>query len=154
MHILRLLAPLSTGLLSLALSGPAAGQVVTFVDNFGTSGSGTLNFPLGVAVNASTGQVYVTDYMNNRVVRFAADGTFRTSFGSLGSGNGQFNQPIGIGVNAWGRCMSSIGTTTGCSSSMPTASTRPSSAAPAPAMDRSAVHQSRGEHDQRPGLCA
>jgi sugar lactone lactonase YvrE len=86
------------GLLVLTAGGPVVGQV-TFVDNVGSG----LNFPLGVAINQTTGQVYVADYMNNRVVRFAADGTSQISFGSFGANTGQFNQPIGIGVNSSGQ---------------------------------------------------
>lgn len=59
------------------------------VGTYGTIGAGTLNGPEGITVDAK-GNVYVIDAGNNRVVKFQPDGTFITSFGSQGSGNGQF----------------------------------------------------------------
>ncbi len=50
---------------------------------FGPSGA--------VAVNQSTGEVYVQDYEANKIQRFDADGNFISEFGSEGSGEGQFN---------------------------------------------------------------
>jgi DNA-binding beta-propeller fold protein YncE len=40
--------------------------------------------------------VYVTDTGNQRVEKFDGNGTFITSWGSFGTGAGQFNTPIGI----------------------------------------------------------
>ena len=40
--------------------------------------------------------VYVVDSGNNRVQAFNYDGYYRFQFGSLGSGNGQFNTPYGV----------------------------------------------------------
>jgi DNA-binding beta-propeller fold protein YncE len=54
---------------------------------------------LGVAV--SGGLVYVGDDSNNRVARFDPTNFAAsfTSFGSLGSGSGQFNGPDGVAVS-------------------------------------------------------
>ncbi|MGA7691096.1 MAG: hypothetical protein WA326_12470 [Nitrososphaeraceae archaeon] len=41
----------------------------------------------------SSGDVYVADSGNNRIQKFDSDGNYITSWGSLGSGNGQFIYP-------------------------------------------------------------
>ncbi len=45
------------------------------------------------------GNVFVADFYNNRVQKFSADGTFLSSFGSKGSGPGQFLYPIALVVS-------------------------------------------------------
>ncbi len=47
----------------------------------------------------STGQVFVVDTGNKRVVIFDADGNFVTQFGSVGMALGQFDEPVGITLN-------------------------------------------------------
>ncbi len=54
--------------------------------------------PCGVALDSSN-NVYVTDDLNNRVVKFTARGTYLTQWGSSGSGNGQLENPQGIAVD-------------------------------------------------------
>ncbi len=48
------------------------------------------------------GNVYVTDSGNNRVQKFANNGTFLRRWGGLGPGNGQFSYPSGIAVDSAG----------------------------------------------------
>ncbi|NCS29194.1 MAG: PEP-CTERM sorting domain-containing protein, partial [Microcystis aeruginosa F13-15] len=48
------------------------------------------------------GNIYVADTTNNRVQVFNSSGVFQSTFGSLGSGNGQFNSPYGIAVDGGG----------------------------------------------------
>jgi peptidylamidoglycolate lyase len=61
------------------------------------------NRPTDVAV-APDGSFYVSDgYVNSRVLKFAADGTFLLEWGSNGTGPGQFDLPHGIAVDASGR---------------------------------------------------
>ena len=51
----------------------------------------------GIAVDTD-GSVFVADFYNNRIQKFAADGTFLTAFGEQGSGAGQFNKAIAVAV--------------------------------------------------------
>jgi tripartite motif-containing protein 71 len=46
--------------------------------------------------------VYVTDVNNNRIQKFGSDGAFITSWGSEGSGEGQFLEPEGIDIDTEG----------------------------------------------------
>ena len=51
-----------------------------------------------VAVDWSD-NVFVTDYVNDRIQKFTNTGKFIRKWGSHGSGNGQFDTPIGIAIN-------------------------------------------------------
>ncbi len=54
-------------------------------------------------VRSRSAQIYVADTLNNRIVRFDdMTGTAWTTFGSAGSGDGQFNGPGGLFVDAAG----------------------------------------------------
>jgi hypothetical protein len=57
--------------------------------------------PRAVAVDTS-GNVYVADTNNDRIQKFTSDGTFLTTWGSEGSGDGQFDWPSGVAVDASG----------------------------------------------------
>ena len=50
----------------------------------------------------SSGNVYVTDDYTSSVWKFSSDGTYISKWGSAGSGNSNFNTPLGIAVNASG----------------------------------------------------
>lgn len=56
---------------------------------------------IGVAPN---GTLYVADTRNNRIVRFAPNGT-ATQWGQSGYGNGQFMNPYGVAVTPAGRVL-------------------------------------------------
>jgi DNA-binding beta-propeller fold protein YncE len=58
----------------------------------GSIGAGSLHSPEGVAIDAA-GDVWVADTGADRLVEFNATGTLIRTFGSLGSGHGQFNAP-------------------------------------------------------------
>jgi peptidylamidoglycolate lyase len=65
--------------------------------------SSHFNEPTDVAV-LPDGTFYVSDgYQNSRVARFSADGRYQRSFGTKGTGPGQFRVPHGIAVDARGR---------------------------------------------------
>jgi outer membrane protein assembly factor BamB len=44
------------------------------------------------------GNVFVADFYNDRVQKFAPDGTFLTAFGEPGDGPGQFRHAVAVGV--------------------------------------------------------
>ncbi len=59
-------------------------------DRAGTgTAAGQFNQPRGIAVD-NQGRIYVVDAGNQRIQRFTPDGLFDMSFGSAGSGDGQF----------------------------------------------------------------
>ncbi len=68
-----------------------------FANQFGTDGV-QLNTPESVAVDAA-GNVWVVDVGNDRILKFSASGTLIASYGSLGTGAGQFITPWGISIN-------------------------------------------------------
>jgi hypothetical protein len=81
--------------------GPAPGHALSLDPahpgwTFG-DGTGTTFDPAGIDV-AANGDVFVTEDKFNRVTQFTADGAFVRTWGSSGSGSGQFSGPQGIGV--------------------------------------------------------
>jgi tripartite motif-containing protein 71 len=58
--------------------------------------------PTGIAADAN-GNVWVTDWSNNRVVEFSEAGALIRSFGTSGTGDGQFNRPDAVEVDAQGK---------------------------------------------------
>src|SRR5579863_3739446 len=54
--------------------------------------------PAGIAVD-SDGNVYVSDYAQDRVVKFGPDGTVLAQWGGSGSGLGQFDAPFGVALD-------------------------------------------------------
>jgi tripartite motif-containing protein 71 len=82
----------------------------TYVSKFGTNTSvnGTLSLgavgggPTGVAISTSTGYIYVADIRNSRIQVFNSSGAYVTSWGSSGSGNGQFNTMADVRVGPSG----------------------------------------------------
>ena len=58
-----------------------------------------LHYGYGIAVDDASGHIYVADTHQSRVVRLAADGSYLSTWGSPGSGPGQFNNLYGIAVD-------------------------------------------------------
>lgn len=89
----------------------ALGGKHIFSGSFGGAGTSTLSEPAGVAVNESSGDVYVVDKGNNRVEYFTASGGYLGQFNGsgllLGEGSGvphgvfpgQFSSPEAIAVD-------------------------------------------------------
>ena len=81
-------------------SGGSIGASGTDPDEF--------NSPEKIAVDTSSGKLYVADAGNNRIVRYNLDGTLDAAWGSggtigsLGSSVNEFNQPCGVAVDASG----------------------------------------------------
>ena len=51
----------------------------------------------------SRGNYYVSDELNHRIQKFDSNGTFLASYGSYGSGNGQFAVQQGLSIDAQDR---------------------------------------------------
>jgi DNA-binding beta-propeller fold protein YncE len=62
------------------------------------SGEGEFNIPWGITIDHN-GDVYVADWRNDRIQKFAPDGCFLMKFGSSGQGDGEFNRPTGVAVD-------------------------------------------------------
>jgi len=77
------------------------GKLLRFI---GTEGTGELQFksPFGLAVNKSTGIVYVVDSGNNRIEKLNSEGKYAGVFGAEGTNKGQFKAPWGVAVDAGG----------------------------------------------------
>lgn len=80
----------------------AAGIMIREYDGNGeTAGRWGAPQPRGIAVGP-TGNVYVTDGQNHRILVFDADRTLLTRLGKAGSGVGEFADPAGIAIDSKG----------------------------------------------------
>ncbi len=61
-------------------------------------GEGQFNRPWGITID-QRGDIYVADWRNDRIQKFAPDGKFLGAFGSSGDLIGQFNRPSGVAVD-------------------------------------------------------
>jgi DNA-binding beta-propeller fold protein YncE len=82
-------------------SAPALAKSHAFSGSFGSAGAGNgeFNEPFGVAVNDSTGRVYVVDKGNSRVEFFSASGTYEGQFNGSDAPSGPFSEPTAVAVN-------------------------------------------------------
>jgi DNA-binding beta-propeller fold protein YncE len=106
--VLLVLVLLGAGLF-VALKGegerPIAGQIQAVAGRKGT-GAGEMESPRGIAVGPD-GDVVVADMMNNRVLRFGADGVFKSVIGKptaiKGKARaGELEEPSGVAVDRQG----------------------------------------------------
>ncbi|MHB9037479.1 MAG: lectin like domain-containing protein [Armatimonadota bacterium] len=107
----------SNGSLAAALTGSSIGrsklgvivhassQSISYeqVATWGNKGSkdGEFLSPTGIMADAS-GNLYVSDYFNNRIQKFDSTGKFLGKWGTQGTSGGEFNQPVGIRPDADG----------------------------------------------------
>ncbi len=61
-------------------------------------GAGEFHEPLGLTVDSS-GNVWIADYGNDRVVELSSSGAYLGELGSKGSGNGQLLEPTAVAVS-------------------------------------------------------
>jgi len=94
----------SAGNIYVADSGGAHNHIMVF-NSTGflqdTIGAGMLKFPDDVDVD-SAGNIYVADTGNDRVMVFNPDGSPKYTIGTFGSGEVQFNLPMGVAVDEAG----------------------------------------------------
>ncbi len=78
--------------------GEESGYVFSL--KFGTAGSepGQLSSPVGIGIGGLL--AYVADSGNNRVNVYTVTGTYNSTFGSEGTGAGQFKRPTGLAVDS------------------------------------------------------
>ncbi|HEX9877100.1 MAG TPA: peptidyl-alpha-hydroxyglycine alpha-amidating lyase family protein [Gammaproteobacteria bacterium] len=85
----------------------ASGEVLMTLGTAGEAGADERHFdgPTDIAV-APDGDIFVADgHGNNRVVRYAPDGTYVTAWGRAGAAPGEFNVPHAIAVDSRGRVL-------------------------------------------------
>ncbi len=84
------------------------GELLMTLGQKGIAGSGedTFTKPADVVV-APNGDIFVADGhdddLNNRIVKFSADGTFIKAWGTTGSEEGEFREPHGMAMDSQGR---------------------------------------------------
>ena len=80
---------------------PQPQKQYSFVRAWGSNGTENGQFSGAEDIGIdSSGNVYVTDFDNDRIQKFTADGTFITAWGSTGSENGQSIGPNGIAIGS------------------------------------------------------
>jgi tripartite motif-containing protein 71 len=99
----RRLLLMSAGLVCLSYSPSAATEPPPqFLTQWNTCGAGSyLQLPWGVAIDPQ-GYVYVADQYGNRICKFTDTGQLVLSWGSSGTGPGQFNLPAGVDADQAG----------------------------------------------------
>ena len=79
---------------------PESPKLVAAAAIWGKQGSaaGEFNEPRGIAVNRSSGEIYIIDSKNQRVQKLGPDGRPVATWGKEGNGPGDFKDPCGIAV--------------------------------------------------------
>lgn len=68
-------------------------------------GEGRLGRPAGLAYDAATDRLYVSDSATHRIIVFASDGRMLQTIGENGSGPGQFNFPTHLALSREGNLL-------------------------------------------------
>lgn len=77
-----------------------------FIKSWGSCGEETANSmreARGIHFDSVSGALFVTDMEHHRVLKFSQSGQFISKFGSEGTGNGQFKNPVGVTTDATGK---------------------------------------------------
>ena len=84
----------STSPTSQTTGSRSSNRLGTYLSQFAAPGAA------GAAVDPECGgDIYVTDLIGNVVNQYSASGSLPATFGSSGSGNGQFNEPVAVAVD-------------------------------------------------------
>jgi DNA-binding beta-propeller fold protein YncE len=84
-------------ILGVSLMSPITRILATFGHD-----PGQVYQPRGIAVDLNTRNIFVVDSLNNRVQKFSPNFVFMKAWGSLGTGDGQFQSPVGITIDSNG----------------------------------------------------
>src|SRR5512146_3436802 len=102
LHIGALLIALALLALPAASAQAESPELAQFCPN--GSAPGQCNIPRGVAAapagSPAEGDIYVADQSNHRIQRFSAWGEFIGTWGSRGTGKGEFESPQGVAVDS------------------------------------------------------
>src|SRR5918996_3644804 len=96
---IMLVSSSSSYLLPLAYSQEFA--YISTWSEFGTEET-SLSSPEDIAIDPSSGNVYVADTVNNRIQKFSSNGTFIAAWGRYGTGNESLSSPRGIALDQAG----------------------------------------------------
>jgi DNA-binding beta-propeller fold protein YncE len=61
--------------------------------------NGGLRMPKGAAVDPVTGDIYIADTENHRIIKYDSNGNYILEWGDYGQGDGQFFSPYGIAID-------------------------------------------------------
>src|SRR6185369_6309468 len=59
--------------------------------------------PRGITYDTFSDSIYISDTYHHQVQKFSRDGVFIDKFGTFGTGNGNFNTPIGLTTDVDGK---------------------------------------------------
>ena len=79
---------------------PLGGFTVGYFSTSGSSSSLRFNGPCDIEYDSASGYYYIADTANHRIVKTMADGTGWTTYGTNGTGTGNFSSPRGIAYDA------------------------------------------------------
>jgi hypothetical protein len=99
---ITVLAPVLLAGAALAVAAPAhAFRGFVLTRSFGSQGSaeGSFSEAAGIAVNETSGDVYVADKGNNRIERFDSSGSFLSAFTGSEAPTGPIGEPVGVAVD-------------------------------------------------------
>jgi RHS repeat-associated protein len=98
-HTLRIVVTASNSPGSVASTSAATTVVsavapLVYVSSFGSG----LSHPCGVAVDPH-GNVWVANSYANNIEKYSASGTLLATYGTYGTGHGEYHEPVGIAIN-------------------------------------------------------